>query len=74
MAPRNAGGRASLGDGLRQEGVALQGVGAGGFAGIHVGLAGVSGGIDHKSGPRALQMFEQNLEAGVISLCARESL
>src|SRR5579872_5861304 len=70
MAPWNAGGRASVGDGLRQESVALQGVGAREFTGIDIRLAGVSRGVDHKLRPHFLQKFEQNVEPGVVNLRA----
>ena len=48
MAPRNPGGGAGLGDGLGEQRVALKRVGFVGFAGVHIRLPGIAGGIDEK--------------------------
>lgn len=72
MAPRNLSDGAGVRDGLRQQGVAEQGVGAGDFARIDVGFAGVAGGVDHEGGALAAQVSEQVLEARVIELGAGE--
>ena len=63
-----------MGDGGGQERVALQRLGAGGFAGIDIRLAGISGGVDDEFGPGVPQMFQQRLKVGVIDLPARKGL
>jgi len=68
--PRDAGGGAGVGNRLWQQGVALEGVGPGSFAGIHVGFAGVAGGVQDEGGAGVTQQLEQHFEPGVIHVLA----
>jgi len=72
MAPRDVGGVAGVGNGQRQQRIALQRIGARGFAGVHVRFAGVTGGVDEKIGFGFAQTIEQHIEPGIIDLAARE--
>ena len=74
MAPRNPRRRARLRDRLRKQRVALQGVGLVQFAGIHVGLARVTGGIDdvwqNPKGELIIVDYKATSKAGEVNLDA----
>ena len=72
MAPRNARRRAGLRDRLRKQRVALQRVRLVQFAGVHVRLARVTGGIDDEFRLFRLEKFQQHVKTRVIHLLARQ--
>lgn len=61
-----------VGDRLRQQDVADQGVRLRRFAGVHVGLAREAGAVDHERRTRLPQQSKMHAEPPVIRRCPRE--
>ena len=74
MAEWDAQGGAGLGDHGREDRVSLQGVGPVFFAGVHVGFAGVAGGVDQEIRLGPAEKLCQQIEPGIIQPAARRRL
>src|SRR6266403_1248586 len=72
MAPGRASDQARVSHSLRKKRVARQRVRLGCFAGIHIRLASVSGGIDEKAGFCFAHKFQQEIITRVIQFFASE--
>lgn len=73
MAPGNPNGEAGLGKGLRKKGVAEECFRTGGFAGVDIGTAGKTRGVDDKRRFFLLEMLPKQRELGVIEFLAAQS-
>ena len=68
MAPGHPGLRAGLGDAARQDGVAHQALALVELAGVHIGLAGVAGGVDQELRAVAAQGGGEQGRGAVVEL------